>query len=229
MRLTSSLAFLIASVFLQSSLGADEILRTAGDRPIDIEHIKLDIEVFLKEKRIAGTASLDFTCLRDLQTVRLDAVGHEVTQVHWIVADGNDFPAGGATVDFENTEQELRIHLGKQTPRGSGHRLVISYQVREPEAGLYFFGPSNVDPKVPLTVWSQGEPVSNRHWIPCLDQPNERQTTELIATVPTGMEVLSNGVLAERKKLDGDKVPKVMVGFGGCWPIPGCSCGAYSR
>src|SRR5262249_47114040 len=72
-------------------------------------------------------------------------------------------------------------------------------RVRDPKDGLFFFGPTEAEPDVPLTVWSQGEPVSNRYWFPCLDHPNQRQTTELIVTVPDGFEVLSNGRLAERK------------------------------
>src|SRR5262249_50245767 len=56
------------------------------------------------------------------------------------------------------------------------------------------------EPNTPLTVWSQGEPTGNRHWFPCLDQPNVRQSTELVATVADGFEALSNGALVGRKE-----------------------------
>jgi aminopeptidase N len=54
-------------------------------------------------------------------------------------------------------------------------------------------------------VWSQGEPIANRYWFPCVDHPNERQTTEIIATVDRGLEVLSNGRLVSKKAVAGGK------------------------
>ena len=57
---------------------------------------------------------------------------------------------------------------------GDEAMLTVHYRVRDPRAGLYFFGPTKDEPDTPLTVWSQGEPVTNRYWIPCLDQPNQR-------------------------------------------------------
>src|SRR5205807_2695414 len=64
---------------------------------------------------------------------------------------------------------------------------------------------TDAEPDVPLTVWSQGESITNRYWIPCLDRPNQRQTTELYVTVAEGNEVLSNGSLVERTKNTADK------------------------
>ena len=45
----------------------------------------------------------------------------------------------------------------------------------------------------PLHIHSQGQPEDNRHWIICHDFPNERMTTEILATVPANLKVLSNG------------------------------------
>src|SRR5262249_21782743 len=56
------------------------------------------------------------------------------------------------------------------------------------------------EPDTPLTVWSQGESTTNRYWIPCFDQPNVRQSTEMVVTVAAGNDVLSNGALLSRKE-----------------------------
>src|SRR5262249_1769039 len=100
---------------------------------------------------------------------------------------------------FSHDGKRLAIDLAPAWPRDKAAKLKIEYRIREPKAGLHFFAPSAAEPDVPLTVWSQGEPTTNRYWIPCLDQPNQRQTTELIATVAAGFEVVSNGKLLERK------------------------------
>jgi aminopeptidase N len=77
--------------------------------------------------------------------------------------------------------------------------LRVDYRVEEPKEGLHFFGPTAAEPDAPRIVWSQGEPISNRYWFPCVDSPDERQTTEIVVTVPEGFEAISNGKLLARK------------------------------
>ncbi|MHC4876091.1 MAG: M1 family aminopeptidase [Planctomycetota bacterium] len=178
---------------------AEELLRTAAPRPVDIRHIALELDVDLKQRSVIGTASIDFVPLRkELPVLKLDAIELDVQQV---AATGPD----GATLaaDWETTDKHLLVLFpGESLPqRGESWRVTIRYSASNPKAGLYFFGPSADEPDVPLTVWSQGEPRGSRYWFPCLDQPNEKQTTELIATVDVGNEVLSNGTLVSRTQV----------------------------
>jgi aminopeptidase N len=172
-----------------------EPLKTAVDRPADIQHIRLDLDLFLAEKRIAGTATIDLVPLRPLNSVRFDAVGHEVSSV---TLDGN-------RLSFQNTGTELLVEFPDARRKGERLKLVVAYQVRDPKDGLFFFGPSAAEPKVPLQMWTQGQAIGNRRWFPCFDHPNEKQTTEIFATVDAGMEVLSNGRLVGRETLAGGK------------------------
>lgn len=184
-----------------SRLSAEEKpYRVAGDRPVDIEHILLNLDVSLKEKQIAGTATIDFQLLRPLRVLRLDAVGHEVSKIE--VADNQ------SELSFTTTDTELQIDLGEKLPRGEKRRIVIHYRVRDPQSGMYFFGPTESEPDVPWMAWTQGEPTANHYWFPCLDHPHERQTTEIIATVEAGFEVLSNGDLLSRKKSRSGKLER---------------------
>jgi aminopeptidase N len=174
---------------------AAEPLRTAGDRPIDIRHIRLDLNVDLPKKTVDARATLHVRSLRKLAAIPLDAVGFEVKRVT-VQKDGD---RAGRSAPFEHDGSKLTIDLDPAWPAEENATLRIDYRVREPKAGLYFFGPTRAEPDVPLTVWSQGEAVTNRYWIPCLDHPNQRQTTELVVTVAEGFEVLSNGKLVERR------------------------------
>jgi aminopeptidase N len=106
---------------------------------------------------------------------------------------------------FSHDGKKLIIDLDPAWPAERTASLIIDYRIREPKAGLHFFGPSTAEPDVPLTVWSQGEEIDNRYWIPCLDQPNQRQTTELVVTVAEGFEVLSNGKLVGRQTNPAEK------------------------
>ena len=81
---------------------------------------------------------------------------------------------------------------------GAPAEIRIDYVVTDPERGLVFYGPTEAEPNVPYQVWSQGEAVDNRHWIPCADQPNERLTSELVITTKSDLDVLSNGKFVSR-------------------------------
>lgn len=177
-----------------------EPLRVAGDRPIDIQHIRLDLQVDLPKKTVAARATLQVRGLRPLNAFALDAVDFEVTRVLIGTDDKEGNPAR-----FSHDGKKLVIDLEPAWPADHPATLRIEYRIREPKAGLHFFGPTAVEPEVPLTVWSQGEPVTNRYWFPCLDQPNQKQTTELVVTVAEGFEVLSNGKLVERKANPAEK------------------------
>ncbi|MGL5098263.1 MAG: M1 family metallopeptidase, partial [Planctomycetia bacterium] len=170
-----------------------EVLRTAGDRPIDVLHLKLELEVDLDAKRVDAVATLDFTALRPVRNLSLDAVELEVESV----VDG-----AAKKLTYSATGEKLVVDLGETLKVGAAGRLVVKYKVREPKNGLFFFGPTPREPKTPRMVWSQGEQIGNRYWFPCLDHSNEMQTTELVVAAEKGMEVLSNGVLVEKKELN---------------------------
>jgi aminopeptidase N len=145
-----------------------EPLRTAGDRPIDIQHIRLDLKVDLPRKTVEADALLKIRALRPIASITLDAVDFEVRGTA-LVLNGGKSP-----VHFSHDGQKLAIDLGSPWPTNQTANLIVSYLIRKPKAGLNFFGPTAEEPDVPLTVWSQGEPNTNRYWIPCLDQPNQR-------------------------------------------------------
>jgi aminopeptidase N len=201
------LAALPRAVFAQATPELTP-LRAAEDRPVDVRHLKLELDVDLKAKRIRGTATLDLVLLRPLTTVRLDAVNHQVTAVR-----GRHGEAKAAGLEFENTGREILVHLPARSAAGTAWQLAIDYTVSNPETGLHFFGPSAKTPKQPLMVWSHGEPTSNRYWFPSQDHPAERQSSEIIATVPAEMECLSNGKLLSREKIAGGKPGQQKVRF----------------
>ncbi len=186
------LHLLICSVFRCAY--AEEPLRTAADRPVDVQHIRLELDVDLEAKMVSGSATLLFTPLRPLRTITLDAVDHEISAVTGGLQDAE--PKELATT-YDG--KQLTVEFPQSVKRGQPCLLTVHYQVREPEDGLHFFQPTKAEPNVRLSVWSQGEPTANRYWIPCYDNPNEKQTSEMIVTVPAGMEALSNGELVSRK------------------------------
>ena len=144
------------------AIAADAPYRAAQDRPVDVLHLKLDVELSLEEKRLAGTATIDFAPLRLVKTLTLDAVDHDVSAVAWLDGDGSE----QGRITWENSGKELIVAFPNPLQRESTHRLVIEYRVADPKDGLHFFAPSEAEPNVPLMAWSQGEPIANRFWFP---------------------------------------------------------------
>jgi aminopeptidase N len=190
------------AALLPGLLGAEETYRAAADRPVDIEHIRLDVSVDLERQVLEGTATIDFTPLRTVSRLRLDAVGHEVQEVWLLNSEGAD----PQELEFDNTGTELVIELARNFSPEHRLRVRIAYSVTQPRSGLHFFRPSEAEPDVPWMAWTQGEPRHNRYWFPCSDHPNERQTTEIVATVAARFRVLSNGSLVGQRPAEEDRV-----------------------
>jgi len=174
---------------------ATEPTRFAADRPADIEHIALDLKVDVPAKNVDAKARIRLSALRDINSVRLDAVGFEVRDVR--VGRGKDEMK---KAEFRNDGDSIEVVFG-DAPLTTGEEATVEivYTIHDPASGLHFFGPTAADPKVPYVVWSQGETITNRYWVPCFDNPNEMQTTEMNVTVATGNEVVSNGKLVSKR------------------------------
>ncbi len=163
------------------------------DRPLDMVHIRLDLRVDLKAKTVKATATVDLAALREVNQIQLNAVGLDVSRL-------NLQPEGGspAPCPYEIDDQHLTILPPKPLEADGKIQAQIEYQVTDPEAGLYFFGPTPEVPDAPYILWSQGESITNRYWIPCFDHPNEMQTSEIVCTVDAPNIAVSNGRLVTK-------------------------------
>ncbi len=186
---------LIAVLLLQPKAPpSTEPTRFAADRPVDIKHIVLELRVDIPGKHVKGSATIDLAALREASSVRFDAVDFSVDGVT-LVREGRPL----APADARNDGQTIEVLFGdKPLHEGSLAKIRIDYSIADPKSGLHFFGPSEAEPGVPYVVWSQGEAVLNRYWVPCLDHPNEMQTTEMKVTVAAGNEAISNGRLLSK-------------------------------
>lgn len=194
--LTASVRCLFAVLFMLDAKAppSTEPVRFAADRPVDVKHIALDLRVDVPAKRVEGSATIDLVALREVSSVRFDAVDFAVTNVTLARGESPPTPA-----DYRNDGQRIEVFFGGQ-PLGEkmSATIRVTYSIADPKSGLHFFGPSEAEPDVPYVVWSQGETIDNRYWVPCFDHPNEMQTTEMKVTVSAGNEAVSNGRLVSK-------------------------------
>ncbi|MFC1547388.1 M1 family aminopeptidase [Candidatus Neomarinimicrobiota bacterium] len=169
------------------------------DRQYDVQHIVLDISFDQAEETVSGLVSTTLSPINDgLTTVVLDAADMSISSVNLVASIDVEKTAktGMKPLAYDVTEDQLIIELDKSYDSDESLTIEITYHAK-PGMGLYFVHPDEAYPDKPWQIWSQGEMEENHHWFPCYDFPNERMTSEMIATVPEGQMVISNGELLE--------------------------------
>jgi aminopeptidase N len=163
--------------------------RFERDRPFLPRHLALDLALDLAARAIDGRATLRFERVdASARRLELDAVGFSLAGV------GLDAGEGFQPAEHAYDGQTLSIAV----PAGVGaFQIEVRYRC-VPRRGLYFLAPDEHVPGRPRQVWTQCQDEDARYWVPCLDRPNVKQTTELRVRVPAGWNALSNGLLVAR-------------------------------
>ncbi|HEX8514264.1 MAG TPA: M1 family aminopeptidase/hydrolase, partial [Allosphingosinicella sp.] len=163
-------------------------------RPLEarVTHVALDLKADFAAKRIAGTATLDVQSKPGSKAIVLDSKGLEVKSV----TDGDGKP--------------LRFALGKADPNlgapltvehGGADRIRIAYvSAPDAEALQWLTAEQTAGKKHPF-LFSQGQAILNRSWIPTQDSPGIRQTWEARIVVPEPLRAVMSG---ERLTAEGE-------------------------
>lgn len=171
----------------------------------DVQHIKLDISVALKEKYVSGKAYITLVPVeQNFIQFELDAAGMYISNVELDPKGPLLFKYSGKTkrigyylkkLKFDHDKTKLKIYLDSSYTTSDTLEFIIHYTTENPEKGLYFISPDETFPDKRYEVWSQGEGEDNRYWFPCYDYPNDKSTTEIMVTVSSQYQTISNGVL----------------------------------
>ncbi len=150
-------------------------------RPLEarVHHVALDLAVDFDAKRIGGTATLDIDRKPGAKEIILDDKGLEIASV----ADGK-----GQALDWKvgAPDQTLGSPLAVAL-RPDTERLVIKYKSAPDAGALQWLTPEQTAGKRRPYLFSQGQAIENRSWIPTQDSPGIRQTWEATIRVPAGL------------------------------------------
>ncbi|HCV43484.1 MAG TPA: hypothetical protein DGH68_08355, partial [Bacteroidetes bacterium] len=155
------------------------------NRTYDVIHYKIVVDFDEVEKRVEGVTSVTFTPLSSrLDSIVLDAADMDIHSVS----------LSSGPLRFANCSPQLVLFFDRPLGSTDTSTVYIEYSCK-PTAGLYFVQPDNANPKRRHQIWSQGEDTDNHFWFPCYDYPNDKATSEVIATVPESYRLVSNGRL----------------------------------
>lgn len=148
-----------------------------------ITHMRLAIEPDMQERSISCDQKLSITILQDTDVIELDAAELQIKSV-----------SAGSKLDFRGIDDKLAVKLGRTMKEGSKIELAISYSAK-PRQGFFFVAPDKHYPNKHLEAWTQGEATQAKHWIPCINHPQVKFSSEISVTVQAGFTAISNGKL----------------------------------
>jgi len=162
---------------------------------VDFTHLKLNASFDPPKGVIKATVEENFKVLRrSLDSLFLDAVN---IQFHSVKLDGK-------TVDYRQDKKGISLFFDPALEWESEHQISIEYEAK-PRKGLYFIGWNDSSGRSRKQIWTQGQGVNNRHWIPMYDEKNDKITSEVIVEFDENYEVLSNGKKLKEKKIGGNR------------------------
>jgi aminopeptidase N len=149
-----------------------------------VTHVALDLTADFDTKVMRGSATLDIQAKPGAKQVVLDSRDLAITRV--TDAEGRELP-------FAIGKPDKIIGSALTVQLGGAKRIVIHYASAPDAPALQWLSPDQTAGKKEPYLFSQGEAILNRSWIPTQDSPGIRQSWEASITVPEQLVAVMSG------------------------------------
>jgi len=149
-----------------------------------VTHVALDLAADFAAQRMAGTATLDIQAATGAREIVLDAKGLEIAAITDTAGRPLRFALGAGD---EARGRPLTVAIG------AARRIRIRYRSAPGAAALQWLTPAQTAGGRHPYLFSQGQAILNRTWIPTQDSPGIRQTWEARITAPRPLIVVMSG------------------------------------
>jgi aminopeptidase N len=171
-------------------IAADTYPRQPG---IHAQHYAFRVTLSDDTDEIAGEATVEFRFLQDgVREISLDLAsqaGAKGMTVSGVMSRGQQ-------VAFEHKSDRLTLRLGEPPRAGELRSYTIRYH-GVPASGLRI-GENKFHER---TFFSQNWPNLARQWLPMVDHPYDKSTSEFVIIAPSKYQVVANGLLQEETDL----------------------------
>jgi aminopeptidase N len=169
---------------------AHDTLSYAQPQIARVTHVDLDLKVDFMTRTVAGTAALDILARPGAKRIVLDDNKLIIARI----TDAASRPlkySVGAYDDYKGAPLTVEI--------GAARRIIVTYRSSPEASALGWLPPSLTAGKKKPYLYSQGESINNRSWIPTQDSPGIRQSWSARITVPSDLvAVMSAGRLTPK-------------------------------
>ena len=167
---------------------------------IDAINYAFTIELSDTTDLIVGELALDVRFVgAGVRAVRLDLISASTAQGGKGMRV-SDVTMNGAAIPFTHANDVLLVPLATAPVVNQRARLVVRYR-GTPATGLKIGNNKYGD----RTFFSDNWPDKARHWLPTIDHPYDKATSEFIVTAPSHYQIVSNGLQVEISDVPGGR------------------------
>jgi aminopeptidase N len=166
------------------------------NKNIDIKHYVFQLRLTDSNDEIFGTTQVTVNFKQaGMQNFRLDLINKSTEKKDkGMVVESVSI--SNTTVNYTHENDALIIYLPKSSVANETITFTIKYH-GIPFDGLRIGATKFGD----RSFFNENWPNRGRHWLPILDHPNDKATSEFIVTAPSHYKVVSNGLLLEESSL----------------------------
>lgn len=159
-----------------------------------VRHLSLDLTADFAAKKISGTATYDITVQPGADSIVLDTRDLEIQKV---TVDGNETPFTlGASNEWLGQPLSVPVNPGAK-------KLSITYSTQPGAEALQWLEPSQTAGKKLPYLFTQGQAILTRTWIPIQDSPGIRMTYDAKISVPKELMAVMSASNPQTKNAEG--------------------------
>jgi aminopeptidase N len=178
--------FLLIELLFVAAAFADTYPRQPG---VDAVHYTFRLTLSDATNEITGEASIDVRFTQD-------QVKELVLDLTSPIEGGKGMTVTSASARY--THADNRLHLAVDPPSKPGEERQFTVRYHGIPAGGLRIIPNKYKERA---FFSENWPNNARHWLPMIDHPYDKATSEFIITAPSQYQVIANGILQEETDL----------------------------
>lgn len=157
-----------------------------AQQPDKVDFLEMDarVEIDTLNYKVNGSIEVKFKALQNTDSVYLDAVNMRIETME-------DSP-------YKIVEDDNKIWITSNFKKNQNYTAEFSYECK-PQQALYFVGFNSDLEDYPSQVWTQGQGKYTSHWLPSVDDMNDKLIFKLTYVAPKNYEVIANGKLSKTR------------------------------
>ncbi len=166
--------------------------------PVDVLHYRFHITLSDKTDSIRGQAEIRLVTKTESTSIDFDLTGPDGKKGMGVSAatqtNNNNMP-----LRFRQEKEKLQVWLRSRSQVGDTFVIRIDY-AGIPKDGLII----SKTKYGRRSFFADNWPNRGHNWLPCMDHPGDKASTEFIVTAPAHYSVVSNGIKVEETALNND-------------------------
>ncbi|WP_417589004.1 M1 family aminopeptidase [Owenweeksia hongkongensis] len=166
-------------------------IRFLSAQSIDFTHLHVSLELDTNESAVHGKVQLAFKADATTDSIYLNGVNMEFEKVM----------LNNAEVKYASDNKGIWLWPEELLDSNS---ISIKYTAH-PRRGMFFIGWNDESGLSRRQVWTQGQGIDNRHWVPHFDEQTDKLISEIEVLFDSKYEVISNGSLVSKEE-EGEQI-----------------------